>query len=111
MKKFLAAALAASLIGAPAFAQPYDGHDHDRGRTEQQHQQHRGPDNNYRGHWNKGERFDWHRAQNYRVISNPRVYHLRPAPRGYHWVRSGNDAVLVGITTGIVAAVIASSIH
>jgi Ni/Co efflux regulator RcnB len=34
-----------------------------------------------------------------------------PPPRGYRWVRNGNDAVLIGITSGIVASVIAGAIR
>jgi Ni/Co efflux regulator RcnB len=61
--------------------------------------------------WRKGDRFDRRRAQRYRILSRPSAYHLRPPPRGYHWVQSGNDAVLVAITTGIVASVIANAIR
>ena len=39
------------------------------------------------------------------------MYRLYNAPRGYHWVRSGNDAVLVGITSGIIAAIMANAIR
>ncbi len=60
--------------------------------------------------WTKGQRFDRRHAVNYRVISNPRAYRLSNAPRGYRWVRSGNDAILVGITSGIIGAVIGNAI-
>lgn len=59
----------------------------------------------------KGERFDRGRAPNYAVVDYHRYRHLAPPPRGYQWVRSGNDAVLVAITTGIVASVIAGAIR
>ncbi|MGZ2413029.1 Ni/Co efflux regulator RcnB [Sphingomonas sp. F9_3S_D5_B_2] len=58
--------------------------------------------------WQRGQRFDHRYASNYRVISNPYAYHLRPAPRGYRWVQSGNDAVLIAITSGIIGAVLAN---
>lgn len=61
--------------------------------------------------WRKGERFNHRYASNYRVIANPHAYHLQPAPRGYHWVRSGNDAVLVAVAGGLIGAVIANAIH
>ena len=61
-------------------------------------------------HWAKGQRFDRRYATNYRVISNPRAYRLSNAPRGYQWVRSGNDAVLIAITSGIIGAVIGNAI-
>ncbi|MGB5723251.1 MAG: RcnB family protein [Parasphingorhabdus sp.] len=60
--------------------------------------------------WSKGQRFDRRYATNYRVINNPRDYRLSSAPRGYQWVRSGNDAVLIGITSGIIGAVIGNAI-
>ena len=113
MKKFMLAAMAAAVgitgAAAPVMAQPFHG---DRHRVEQRTviktvvvQQPR-----YRG-WRKGDRFDRRHARDYRVISNPRFYRLHNAPRGYHWVRSGNDAVLVGITSGIIAAIMANAIR
>ena len=62
-------------------------------------------------HWAKGQRFDRRYATNYRVINNPRAYRLSNAPRGYQWVRSGNDAVLIAITSGIIGAVIGNAIR
>ena len=115
----IAAATAATLIATPVLAAPFDGH-HDRGRSEQQNRRddHRGydqRDNRFdRGgyhRWNKGQRFDSRYARNYRVINNYRSYRLHEAPRGYRWVQSGNDAVLIGITSGIVASVLAGAIN
>lgn len=60
--------------------------------------------------WSKGQKFDRRYATNYRVIDNPRAYRLSSAPRGYQWVRSGNDAVLIAITSGIIGAVIGNAI-
>jgi Ni/Co efflux regulator RcnB len=59
--------------------------------------------------WQRGDRFDHRYASNYRVISNPYYYNLRPAPRGYRWVQSGNDAVLVAIASGIIGALVANA--
>jgi len=66
--------------------------------------------NSYRS-WHKGDRFDRRYAQNYQVVDYRRYRGLKAPPRGYHYVRSGNDAVLVGVTSGIVAAVIANAIR
>ncbi|WP_430426953.1 RcnB family protein [Parasphingorhabdus sp.] len=60
--------------------------------------------------WGKGQRFDRRYATNFRVINNPRDYRLAHAPRGYQWVRSGNDAVLIAISSGIIGAVIGNAI-
>ena len=118
MKKFIIAALAASVAASPVLAAPgYNGHDNN-GRYEQRHDNRGGYDrhdnrndrNQYRK-WSKGQRFDSRYASNYRVIGNPRGYRLQAPPRGYRWVQSGNDAVLIGITSGIVAAVMANIIR
>jgi Ni/Co efflux regulator RcnB len=61
--------------------------------------------------WAKGQRFDRSRATNYRVVNNYRDYRLSAPPRGYHWVRSGNDAVLIAITSGLIGAVVGSAIR
>lgn len=63
--------------------------------------------------WAKGQRFDRRYAPNYAVLDYRRykTRRLYAPPRGYHWVRSGNDAVLVGVTTGLIAASIAGAIN
>lgn len=72
-------------------------------------------DNGRRGvsqhRWAKGQRFDRRQASNYRVINNYRGYRLNAPPRGYQWVQSGNDAVLIAITSGIIGAVIGGAIR
>ncbi len=72
---------------------------------------HRTPTVQYRSNWRKGERFDSRQARNYRQIDYRQYRGLQAPPRGYQYVQSGNDAVLVGITSGIVAAVFASLIR
>ncbi|WP_417621021.1 RcnB family protein [Parasphingorhabdus sp.] len=67
--------------------------------------------NQHQTHWAKGQRFDRRYATHYRVIHNPRAYRLANAPRGYQWVRSGNDAILIGVTSGIIGAVIGNAIY
>jgi Ni/Co efflux regulator RcnB len=36
------------------------------------------------------------------VVDDWRGHHLSAPPRGYHWVQTGADYVLVAITTGII---------
>jgi Ni/Co efflux regulator RcnB len=132
MKKFILAALAASVAATPVLAAPNQGwNDHDRGShsVRQSHddrgngsrfdnrrddrqfgQWNNGSRNQYRS-WQRGQRFDSRYAYNYRVISNPHYYRLHDAPRGYRWVQSGNDAVLIGLTSGVIAAVMANMIR
>ena len=116
MKKFILAALVATIATAPAFAAPnWDNNRDNRGRIEQRDNRHDRADRHDRRdrvqyrNWSRGQRFDSRYAQNYRVIVNPQAYRLRQAPRGYRWVQSGNDALLIGITSGIVASVLAGS--
>ncbi len=110
MKKFTTALIAAALLApavgaAPAMAQ---AHHDDRGNG------------NDRGHgktvvtkkvtyknFRKGERFDRTHARNYQVVDYRKYRNVKAPPRGYHYVRSGNDLLLVGITSGIVSAVTA----
>lgn len=119
MKKFILAAVAASLVAAPAMAAPQytvvkqQPHrtvvvEHGRGHTERTVYRH----DNAR-HWGKGQRFDRRYAPNYRQIDY-RTYRgrgLYAPPRGYHWVQSGNDAVLVALTSGLIGAVISGAIR
>ncbi len=132
MKKFLMALAATSMIASPlvasqAQAAPYQQrtaqktvHYGQNGRAVVKHKtvvrqnDRRYAQNDYRygqHRWAKGQRFDRRQAQNYRVIGNPRAYHLGNAPRGYQWVQSGNDAVMVALVSGIIGAVIGNAIH
>lgn len=84
-----------------------------RGRYNVQHNRYNGQrySNISQRHWAKGQRFDRRYASNYQVINNPRAYRLSNAPRGHQWVRSGNDAVLIAVTSGIIGAVIGNAIY
>lgn len=126
MKKFILAVVAASLVATPALAAPgrdYGRQDRVAAKTVKHQTVRRGPQRTvvkktvvkrtpttYRS-WSKGQRFDNRYARNYRVVSQPRNYRLYDAPRGSHWVQSGNDAVLVGIASGIIGAVIAGALN
>jgi Ni/Co efflux regulator RcnB len=118
MKKLTLALAGASVAFAGLAATPAAAADfgrHDRGRYEQVQTRkvinNRFVTNNrFQGHrWQRGQRFDRRYATNYRMISNPYAYRLRAAPRGYRWVQSGNDAVLVAITSGIIGALVANA--
>ena len=133
MKRYILATLAASMIVTPAAAAPFKGDSNSYQATESYDNQYRGDnrrsddrkisntrwsskyqkaryDNAKQHHrWNKGERFDRRQVTQYRVINNPRAYGLRNAPRGYRWVQSNNDAVLIGISSGIIASILTNS--
>ena len=123
MKKFILSAIAVSMVASPMIASEASaqGYPQQRHETVVRHQPGRtvvvnrtvtrnhGPQ--YRNDWRRGERFDYRRARNYRVINDYRGYRLKAPPRGYHYVRSGNDAVLVGITSGVIAGIIAGALR
>jgi Ni/Co efflux regulator RcnB len=121
MKKIALALAGASvaltgLVATPAAAADFGRHN-DRGRYEQVQKRvvvrdrfdNRNDHRLQQRRWNRGERFDRRYASNYMVISNPYRYHLRAAPYGYQWVRSGNDAVLVALASGIIGALVANA--
>ena len=127
MKKFLittvtAIALSATTLGGVASAAPYDQHrppvvQNNHGQFSMnghRYERMRGPawqaPKNYRAHsWRRGERLpsDYRRVE----VREWRAYHLAAPPRGYHYVRVGNDVVLTAIATGIISAVIANAFY
>ncbi len=42
------------------------------------------------------------------VVDDWHGHHLSRPPRGHHWVRSGDDFVLIAISTGIIASILLS---
>ena len=61
--------------------------------------------------WARGQKFDRRYAVNYRVIDNPRAYGLHRAPRGYQWVRSNRDIILVRTHNGYISRVVYRAIR
>lgn len=112
MKKFIIAALAASAAIAPIAAAPAAAYQ--RYDTNVRHRPDRSAPAPQYHNWRKGERFDQRQARNYQPINNWQSYRARrlyAPPRGYHWVRSGNDAVLVAITGGLIGAVLGGAFN
>ncbi|MDY0748905.1 RcnB family protein [Paucibacter sp. R3-3] len=111
-KKMIASALAAVLtLGAAggAFAQRHDRddhHDHDRDNHEYSHRadMRRGAGPNH-DIW-VGRRVPTEYRQRSYVVDDWRGHHLRQPPRGYHWVQSGSDYLLVAVATGLIASAI-----
>ncbi len=121
MKKFILGLVAASVAATPAMAAAPQHRGYTAERTVvrerpngtvvvRQQSYQRGP--TYQRHnWQRGERFDSRYARNYRQIDYRQYRGLRAPPRGYRYVQSGNDAVLIGITSGIIGAVFANMIR
>jgi Ni/Co efflux regulator RcnB len=57
-----------------------------------------GPDHQFR----RGQRMPAQYRTNQYVVDDWRGHHLTQPPRGYHWVQSGGDYILVAIATGII---------
>ncbi len=69
------------------------------------------PPGYYVREWRRGDRLPIaYRAPRY-VIPDIAVYHLRPPPPGYCWVRVNNNAVLAAIATGVVVNVAYNLFH
>ncbi|VVT11273.1 Regulator RcnB of Ni and Co efflux [Sphingomonas sp. EC-HK361] len=122
MKKLILSAVAAAVIASPMAAAPAmaapQRHEtivrHQPGRTVVVKKTVRkAPARVTYRHWAKGQRFDRRYAQNYREIDyrQYRDRRLYAPPRGYHWVRSGNDAVLVAVASGLIGAVIGGALN
>ena len=60
--------------------------------------------------WQRGQRFDRRYATNYRQVDYRRYNRLYAPPRGYQWVQSGNDAVLIAVASGLIGAVIGGAL-
>jgi len=68
--------------------------------------------------YDRGRHEGWYRRGGYvpteyrggsYVVTDWRSHHLRQPPRGYRYVRSDNgDFLLVAITTGIIASILAN---
>lgn len=132
-KAVVCAVMAMSLItGELAFAQGH-GNRNDRGRNEQAQgggQQDRrdrqgGPserrENQGRAHnderreergagpdheFHKGDRLPLEYRHKQYVVDDWRGHRLSAPPRGYHWVQTGGDYVLVAIATGIILQIL-----
>ena len=57
-----------------------------------------GPDHNF----HRGGHLPTQYRSNQYVVDDWRGHHLSAPPRGYHWVQTGGDYVLVAIATGII---------
>jgi Ni/Co efflux regulator RcnB len=71
------------------------GHDNYYGRHDARGA---GPDHSYYA----GQRMPDQYRTNYYVVNDWRGHSLSAPPRGYHWVQTGSDYVLVAIATGVI---------
>lgn len=114
MKKFILAAVAATVALSPlaATTASAQGMREDRRTTVVQR-----PNGNvvkrtvvrqnaprYRSDWRKGQRFDQRQARNYRQIDYRQYRGLRAPPRGYRYVQSDRNVILVS-NGGIISQI------
>lgn len=64
-----------------------------------------GPDHNFY----TGRRLPPNYNQRRYVVEDWRRHQLRQPPRGYHWVQTGPDYLLVAVATGLIAQIILSN--
>ncbi len=115
-RKTAVAALVAVMtlgVAGTAFAEP-DRHDdrrdnndrhasdHDRWGHQVDTRRGYGPDHRYY----IGKTLPREYRQNNYVVDDWRGHHLRQPPRGYHWVQSGGDYLLVAVASGLIASAI-----
>lgn len=119
MKKFVALMLAATFLVAPMAqarddyrgndrGRHYDNRDNDRGRHADRDVRPDRKANLHKQRWNKGHRMSSSERRHMREVRDYRRHRLSAPPRGHRWVRVDNDFLLVGITSGIIASIIAS---
>lgn len=113
MKRLMIAATALSILGGSAtaaFAQPGYHHELRRDRRElREDRRELRQDRRDARRWRQGERLPAEYRGGGYYVSDWRSHRLRPPPRGYRWVRHGDDYLLIAATTGLIASVIAAS--
>ncbi len=67
-------------------------------RSERWDERGAGPNHDFR----RGQRLPVEYRHRQYVVDDWRGLHLSAPPRGYHWVQTGGDYLLVGITTGVI---------
>ena len=84
-----------------------DDCDHDRFDSGEYYR----PHGYYVREWHRGDRLPIEFRAPVYVVPDIAVYHLRPPPPGYYWVRVDNNAVLAAVATGIVVDVAVNLFH
>lgn len=76
---------------------------HDNGRH---HGRHHGRGAGPRHDFYKGGRIPGEYRHRQYVVNDWRGHHLHSPPRGYQWVQTGSDYVLIAVATGIIAQIV-----
>jgi len=74
-------------------------HNQERAQNDERHGgRGAGPEHQF----HRGERLPAQYRSNQYVVNDWRSHRLSAPPRGYHWVQTGGDYVLIAISTGII---------
>jgi len=55
--------------------------------------------------WRKGGRYDGRGT----VVANHSRHKLKSPPKGYRWIRDGDDFLLVATATGVIASIVSAA--
>lgn len=92
-----------------------DGRDHRGANQGYEYRNYGYHDGGYRGQgrgvgpnhsWYRGDRMPYEYRTRHYVVDDWRGHHLYAPPRGYQWVQSGGDYLLVAVATGIIASIL-----
>jgi len=84
----------------------HDNRDFGRSHNQERDRGGRGVGPNYA--YYRGDRMPVEYRHRQYVVDDWRGHNLSAPPRGYHWVQSGNDYVLIAVATGIIASLLLS---
>jgi Ni/Co efflux regulator RcnB len=104
-RKLILSVVVATALASPAFALAEDQDNHGRDEHARQDERGAGPRHDY----HKGDRLRPEEHAKRYEVNDWRERNLREPPKGYHWVRSGDDYVLAAVATGIIADLVLSS--
>jgi len=91
--------------------QHYDRRDNDSYRGRYRVREYYRPHGYYHRDWRRGDRLPRAYYSRPYVLYNYSNYGLRRPPRGHHWVRVDNDALLAVIATGVVLDIVYNNFY
>jgi Ni/Co efflux regulator RcnB len=102
--KYLLATLFAAGLATTGLASAQEHHDeHDGHEQAEHHDEHAERGAGPRHDMHKGDHLAAEYRDNKYVVNDWRGHHLSEPPRGYHWVNTGGDYVLVAVASGVIA--------
>lgn len=84
----------------------HDNRDFGRRHNEERNRGGRGVGPNHE--YYRGDRLPAEYRHRHYVVDDWRGHHLSAPPRGYHWVQSGGDYILIAVATGVIVQLLLS---